>query len=129
AVSGFIATRKSISFLRPIYPSLLARMVYQVGSPAIFDGNKFLPETGTPIWKMLRRRTVLELCEPEPLTVATWILMLLTIRWSVRPASWRNATSVVAIRDPSLWFEVCSTGYRGTDHYTAGKLMAWGSVF
>ena len=31
----------------------------------------FLPETGTPIWKMLRKRTVFELCEPEPLTVAT----------------------------------------------------------
>ncbi len=27
-------------------------MVYQVGSPAMFDGNMFLPETGTPIWKM-----------------------------------------------------------------------------
>ena len=27
----------------------LARIVYQVGSPAMFDGNMFLPETGTPI--------------------------------------------------------------------------------
>ena len=43
AVSGFIATRKSISFLRPMYPFLLARIVYQVGSPAMFDGNIFLP--------------------------------------------------------------------------------------
>jgi len=37
----------------------------------MFDGNMFLPETGTPIWKMLRNNTVFELCEPEPLTVAT----------------------------------------------------------
>jgi hypothetical protein len=27
----------------------LARIVNQVGSPAMFDGNMFLPETGTPI--------------------------------------------------------------------------------
>ncbi len=52
AVSGFMATRKSISFLRPMYPCLLARIVNQVGSPAMFDGNMFLPETGMPIWKM-----------------------------------------------------------------------------
>src|SRR4051812_43971995 len=57
AVSGFMATRKSTSFLRPTYPSLFARTVYHVGSPAMFDGNMFLPETGTPIWKMERRRT------------------------------------------------------------------------
>ncbi len=66
-----MATRKSISFLRAMYPSLLARMVYQVGSPAMFEGNRFLPETGIPIWKMLRSSTVLELCEPLPFTVAT----------------------------------------------------------
>ena len=44
-----MATRKSISFFRPMYPFLLARIVYHVGSPAIFDGNMFLPDTGTPI--------------------------------------------------------------------------------
>ena len=49
AVSGFIATRKSISLRRPIYPCLLALIVNQVGSPAIFEGNMFLPETGMPI--------------------------------------------------------------------------------
>ena len=27
-------------------------MVYQVGRPAMFDGNMFLPDTGMPIWKM-----------------------------------------------------------------------------
>ena len=77
-------------------------MVYQVGSPAMFEGNRFLPETGTPIWKMLRNRTVLELCEPEPLTVATWMLMSLTI--GLRSADVRRAAcsaiSVVAIPIP-----------------------------
>ncbi len=78
-------------------------MVYQVGRPAIFDGNMFLPETGTPIWKMLRNKTVLELWEPEPLTVATWMLMLLATRFfSSSPATcWRGA-SVVAIPNPFL---------------------------
>ena len=49
AVSGFMATRKSISLRRPMYPCLLARMVNQVGSPAMLDGNMFFPETGIPI--------------------------------------------------------------------------------
>jgi hypothetical protein len=58
----------------------LARIVYHVGSPAMFDGNMFLPDTGTPIWKMERSRTRLAVWLPEPLTVATWILKSLTIR-------------------------------------------------
>jgi hypothetical protein len=45
--------------------------VYQVGSPAMFEGNMFFPEIGTPIWKMLRNKTVFELCDPDPFTVAT----------------------------------------------------------
>ena len=61
-------------------------MVYQVGSPAMFEGNMFLPETGTPIWKMVRSRTVLALCEPEPFTVATWMLKSLTT--GSRSAPW-----------------------------------------
>ena len=63
-----------------MYPSLFARMVYQVGSPAMFDGNMFLPDTGTPIWKSERSRTRLAVWLPDPLTVATWILKSLTIR-------------------------------------------------
>ena len=47
-------------------------MVYQVGSPAMLDGKRFFPETGMPIWKSDRSSTVLELCDPEPLAVATW---------------------------------------------------------
>jgi hypothetical protein len=50
-----------------------ARIVYQVGSPAMFEGKRFLPETGIPIWNRARRRTVFEDCEPEPLAVATWM--------------------------------------------------------
>src|SRR5690348_1129196 len=72
-------------------------MVYQVGRPAILEGNRFLPETGTPIWKMVRNSTVLELWEPEPFTVATWMLMSLTTGLlEGRPACW-IATSVVAM--------------------------------
>src|SRR3954469_16134894 len=63
----------SISFLRATHPCLLARMVNQVGSPAMFEGKRFLPETGIPIWKILRSNTMLADCEPEPLTVATWM--------------------------------------------------------
>ena len=53
-------------------------MVNQVGSPAMFDGNMFLPETGMPIWKMERIRTVLAVWLPDPFTVATWMLKSLT---------------------------------------------------
>ncbi len=53
-------------------------MVYQVGSPAMFEGKRFLPDTGMPIWKMERRSTRLAVWLPEPLTVATWMLKSLT---------------------------------------------------
>ena len=46
----------------------------------MFDGNMFLPETGTPIWKIDRSRTRLAVWLPEPLTVATWMLKSLTMR-------------------------------------------------
>jgi hypothetical protein len=49
----------------------LARIVYHVGNPAMFDGNMFLPDTGTPIWKIDRRRTRFAVWLPDPLTVAT----------------------------------------------------------
>src|SRR6185369_1426347 len=73
-------------------------MVYQVGSPAMFDGNRFLPETGTPIWKIVRRITVFADCEPDPFTVATWRLQSLTTRWPSRPLPmFDTAISVVAM--------------------------------
>src|SRR5271167_5205564 len=96
-----MATTKSISFLRAMYPSLLARMVYHVGRPAMFDGNKFLPETGTPIWKMVRSRIELALCDPEPLAVATWMLKSLTMgARSADAAEPVGAISVVTINTP-----------------------------
>src|SRR5450631_540540 len=76
-------------------------MVYQVGSPAMFEGNMFLPETGTPIWKMVRSRTVLALCDPEPFTVATWMLKSLTTGSRTASCSLPcTANSVVAINTP-----------------------------
>ncbi len=45
-------------------------MVYQVGRPAMFDGNMFLPETGTPISRIDRSRTIFAVWLPDPLTVA-----------------------------------------------------------
>src|ERR1700735_3307549 len=79
AVSAFIATSSSISRLRATYPRLLARMVYHVGNPAIFDGKRFFPLTGIPIPNMLLSSTRLADCDPDPLTVATWMLKSLTI--------------------------------------------------
>ena len=80
AVSGLRDTSTSASRLRATYSSLLARMVYQVGSPAMFDGKRFLPLTGTPIPKMLFSRTLLADCDPEPFTVATLMLKSFTTR-------------------------------------------------
>src|SRR5690242_1537394 len=97
AVSGFIAIRMSISFLRATQPFLLARMVYQVGSPAMFDGKRFLPETGIPIMKMLRSSTLFDDCEPEPLTVATWMEKSLTIGFWVGAPVEPDCVSGVAV--------------------------------
>src|SRR5947209_5350708 len=80
AVSGFMAMRKSISFLRATQPCFEARMVYQVGSPAMLEGKRFLPETGTPMRKIERSNTLFADCEPEPFKVATCIEKSLTIR-------------------------------------------------
>ena len=49
----------------------------------MFDGNMFLPETGTPIWKIERRSTRLAVWLPDPLTVATWMAKSLTMRSAV----------------------------------------------
>ena len=56
----------------------------------MFDGNMFLPETGMPIWKMERIRTVLAVWLPDPLTVATWMLKSLTIGPGCWP-TWASA--------------------------------------
>ena len=49
AVSGFIRIRTLRSRFRATYPSRFARIVNQVGSPWMFEGKRFFPETGTPI--------------------------------------------------------------------------------
>ena len=71
AVSGFIATRNSLSFRRQMYPSFEARIANQDGRPALLEGNRFFPDTGIPIWKMALNRTVFAVWLPEPFTVAT----------------------------------------------------------
>ncbi len=45
----------------------------------MFEGNKFFPLTGMPIWKIARSRTLLAVWLPEPLTVATWRLKSLML--------------------------------------------------
>jgi hypothetical protein len=37
----------------------------------MFDGKRFFPDTGMPIWKMARKSVLLAVWLPEPLTVAT----------------------------------------------------------
>ena len=54
--------------------------MYHVGSPAMFDGNMFLPETGTPMRRIDRSSTMFAVWLPEPFTVATWMLKSLTTR-------------------------------------------------
>src|SRR5690242_21572731 len=86
-------------------PSFEARMVYQVGSPAMLDGNRFFPETGTPIWKMARSSTMFDDCDPDPFAVATWIEKSFTTgpRAADREAPW-----VVEV-----WFSAMSAPARG----------------
>ncbi len=55
-------------------------MMNHVGNPAMFDGNRFLPLTGTPIPKMLLSSTLLADCDPDPFTVATLMLKSFAMR-------------------------------------------------
>src|SRR5438067_777190 len=94
AVCGFMQTMMSTSFLPAVQPSLFARMVNQVGRPAMLEGNMFFPLTGTPIWKIERIRTLFDDCDPEPLTVATWMVQSLTMG---RAAVWGSSSTAVAL--------------------------------
>ena len=60
----------------------------------MFDGNMFLPLTGTPIWKIERIRTLFDDCEPEPLTVATWMVRSLTVGAAAAAGSSSTAVAV-----------------------------------
>src|ERR1035437_3103072 len=79
-------------------------MLNQVGSPAMFEGKRFFPLTGTPIPKMLFSSTLLADCEPDPFTVATLMLKSLVtrLRALIAPCSWPRARSPVAIWRDSL---------------------------
>src|ERR1700729_3886751 len=92
-------------------------MVYQVGNPAMLEGKRFFPLTGIPIPKMLLSRTRLADCEPEPFTVATWMLKSLMTRLNVGVCSAAElpapgaptATSPVAIWPDSFPDELSGT--------------------
>src|SRR5580704_2454399 len=71
-VCPFIATIRSYVRARATCPSLLTRISYHVGRPWMFDGNRFLPETGTPIRKIERIRRLFALEDPVPLTLASF---------------------------------------------------------
>src|ERR1700756_2104597 len=79
-------------------------MVYQVGSPAMLEGKRFFPLTGTPIPKMLFSRTLLADCELDPFTVDTLMLKSVITRSCalISPCSCPRARSPVAIWRDSL---------------------------
>ena len=52
--------------------------MYQVGNPAIFDGNRFFPETGSPMRNSASSSIKFADCEPVPFVVATLIVKSLT---------------------------------------------------
>jgi hypothetical protein len=56
-----------------VKPSLLTRIVYQVGRPWMLDGNRFFPETGMPILNIARRMVELAVVLPDPFAVPTMI--------------------------------------------------------
>src|SRR5258707_8336289 len=70
AVCRFIATTISALSRRAMNPRSSRRMVNQVGSPAMFDGKRFLPLTGMPILKSARISAVFAVWLPDPFTVA-----------------------------------------------------------
>jgi hypothetical protein len=77
--------------------------VYQVGKPAIFDGKRFFPLTGMPMPNMLLSSTRLADCDPDPFTVATWMLKSLMIRLEVGVCS---AAELPAPGAPTATFPV-----------------------
>src|SRR5690348_13354379 len=78
AVLRLRATTISAVSRRAMKPSLLTRIENQVGRPWMLDGKMFLPLTGMPILKRARRRVLLAVWLPEPLTVAATMVKLLT---------------------------------------------------
>src|SRR5579864_5609102 len=65
-----MATMRSNTGVRAVCPSPLTRISYQVGSPWMFDGNRFLPDTGTPMRKIACMMRPLALADPVPFVLA-----------------------------------------------------------
>jgi hypothetical protein len=62
-------------------------MENQVGRPLMLEGKIFFPDTGIPMWNMARRRVVLAVALPEPLTVQTVMQKSFTTFDIICPAS------------------------------------------
>ena len=82
-------------------------MVNHVGRPWMFDGKRFFPDTGMPIWKIARMRMLFDDMLPDPLAVATWIEKSLTT--GGRPAGSARFSSRTAV-DMLLLKESVSRG-------------------
>ena len=80
----------------------------------MFDGNRFLPETGTPMRKMDRMRTLFAVCEPDPLAVATCSEKSLTTASPDAPAR-----EVVSVR--TLDIRLFSSGAADPSWTLAGR--------
>src|SRR6266404_1592665 len=74
-----MATMRSYSSAREVWPVLLTRTSYQVGSPWMFDGNRFLPDTGIPMRKIACIKSPFALADPVPLTLASLRAKSLTL--------------------------------------------------
>src|SRR5688572_8985738 len=66
--------------VRAVCPVAFTRISYQVGNPWMLDGKMFLPETGTPMWKIACISRPFALAEPVPLTVPIFSAKSLTER-------------------------------------------------
>ena len=60
----------------------------------MFDGKRFLPETGTPIRKIDRSRTLFAVCDPEPFAVATCREKSLTTTVAGEPAAGEGTVDI-----------------------------------
>src|SRR5256885_11640711 len=92
--STFIATSRSVSRRRAVKPAPFARTVNQVGSPWMFDGNMFFPDTGTPMLKMDRMRMRFADWLPVPFEVATVMTRSFTLGWGAGARSIANDISL-----------------------------------
>src|SRR5579859_1199168 len=97
-VCAFIATIRSYCCTRPTNPVWLTRISYHVGRPWMFEGKRFLPDTGTPMRNIASSSSELALADPVPLTLASLSEKSLTL------VAGRTATALIAVsrsRPPS----------------------------